>query len=229
MNKHKGILSALFLLALLLASCLDENNKSDVLYENAPGTIRVSESIIYIELDFLDVNLYPANLNPASWEDGERVSVTFRIDKSKQTGDKYWDNVSLLDIYKIPRKDILEWSPDFDYSDDMITEIQKKWITDNILNFDIKFTSTNAEKHAFNLTYHYYPEHIRALRDTIVLILYHNAFGDTESKTNERHYYCFSLDKLLPLYEKKDSIVLKINAKAINPMKNEYIVYRFKR
>ena len=227
MNKYIGISFSFSLIVLFLISCLNENNKSDVLYQDTPGTIRSSGSITYIELDFLEVNLYPTNLEPALWEDGERVLVTFRIDQSKQSGDKYWDDVSLLNIYKIPCKEIIKCSSDSVYSNDPITEIQKKWITDNVLNFDLQFTCTNAEKHAFDLIYN--PRQLKSPPDIIVLTLNHNAFGDTESSSNEKHYYCFSLDKLIPFYEEKDSVVLKIEANALNPEKSEYVVYKFKR
>ena len=229
MKKYVEISLSLSLIALLLTGCLDENNKSDVLYQDTPGTIRISGSITYIELDFLEVNLYPTNLAPAFWEDGDRVSVTFRIDQSKQSGDKYWDDVSLLDIYKIPRKEIIEYSSDSVYSNDPITEIQKKWITDNVLNFDIQFSCTNADKHKHTFDLIYDPSQLKSQPDMIVLTLNHNAFGDTESSSNERLYYSFSLDKVIPFYEGKDSVVLKIEANALNPEKSEYVVYKFKR
>lgn len=216
-------ISILLLSICLFTSCLDDNDKSETLMENCIGTVKIENAITYVNLDFIDARLYPTNLN-SEWKDGTRVVVTFRIDKTKQNSDKYWDSIELLNQYEVPCKDIVKSSSDIIYGNDLIIGIRSKWITDTILNFDINYTASSPESHVFNLIND--SEINQVGKDTIVLQFAHNAHNDVSSVYEKKQYNCFSLTSLLPYLEKKDSVVLQIVSSSFKPEKNNCITYK---
>lgn len=225
MNRYIHILFTAVLFLLFVTGCIKEDEKNETLYDNYPATIRNTKSIPYIEPDFIDIKLYPSNFDRAWGDDGDRVVVTFKINSGKKNDHKFGNDITLLNIQKLPVKELSDYSKETNFGNDIITGIQRKWITNDILNFELKFRAENTSNHKFSLLIQ--PEYAQTDKDTITLRLHHDTYEDiTRDSGNKKMYQCFSLDRLSGHLQNKDSLTLRIETNALHGESNKFLTYK---